>query len=233
MTIPNARTVFATCAFLGVAAFADDRPRPVQKTEHFDSNPGWEGVNNRLMPESLPTITQDFGYSETGFASKTKGEIGGTLRRASVPAWYADKIAPKSLDDRLTASGTFAITKPGSGNAFLGWFNSKQTEGTARPVGSLGLEIGAKKAGGHVHVRLHTAENRSAGVPVVPAGERKDRGAFGNDGSRYAWKLDYDPQANGGKGRASFTIRGDGAAGPVDGETFTLDLPDGYRKQGT
>lgn len=213
---------------------ADDQPQTVLKRESFDKDPGWEGVNNRLVPEKMPTITQNFGYSATRFAAKEKGEVGGTLRRATVPAWYADKIKDKTLDDKLSASRTFAITKPGSGRVFFGWFNSQQTEGTARAVGALGLEIGTSKGGGRLHVRLHTARNQSCGTLIQPAGEKKDRTLLRIDGTRYTWKLDYDPQANAGKGRITFTIHSNLAAPePFEQKTYTVDLPDGYRRQGT
>jgi hypothetical protein len=79
--------------FLGLAFLlslpmsrADDQPKTVQKTEHFDKDPGWEGLNNRVMPAKLVTVTQDFGYSPTNFAGKEKGEIGGRVQRAGKPS---------------------------------------------------------------------------------------------------------------------------------------------------
>src|SRR6266545_4804878 len=89
---------------------AADQPKTVLKTEHFDSDPGWEGFNNRVEPERVPTVKQDFGYSPTNFAAKEKGELGGRVTRATRPAYYADKVAGKTLNDKLTASGTFALT---------------------------------------------------------------------------------------------------------------------------
>ena len=214
---------------------ADGPPKTVLKTEQFNKDPGWEGVHNRIVPIATPTITQDFGYSPTSFAAKTNGEIGGQVWRAAEPAWYADKIGPKTLDDKLTARGTFALTKTGGGgHVFFGWFNSRQPAGASRAVAALGLEIGTEKIGGRVHVRLHTAQNQSCGMIVQPAGERKARGPFRNDGTRYTWKLDYDPQANGGQGRITFTFRSNLAQPETfERETYVLDLPDGYRKQGT
>ena len=49
------------------------------KTECFDRDPGWEGRNNRIVPKSVPTVRQDFGYQSTHFAGKQGGEIGGSL----------------------------------------------------------------------------------------------------------------------------------------------------------
>ncbi|MBI3880982.1 MAG: hypothetical protein HY301_13100 [Verrucomicrobia bacterium] len=228
-------TFLVTMVFGAKTSAAEDKPQTILKSESFDRDPGWEGHNNRTVPASVNLVNQDFGYSATSIASKTKGEIGGEVWRASHPAWYADTISPKTLDDKLSASGTFALTATGGGGGLcFGWFNSKQTEGSSRPVAALGLQFGTEKIGGRVHVRLHTAENHSAGMVVQPAGVRKDRGPFHNDGTRYTWKLDYDPQANDGKGRVTFTFRSNLAKPePFESKTYVLDLPDGYRKQGT
>src|SRR4051812_3816456 len=77
---------------------ADDPP-PALKSESFDTNPGWEGHNNRIVPDRVPTVTQDFGYSPTNFVGKAAGELGGRVTRASEPAFYADKIGPVTLDE--------------------------------------------------------------------------------------------------------------------------------------
>src|SRR6516164_7673895 len=93
----------------------DDQPKPALKTESFDKDPGWEGHNNRVVPERVPTVTQDFGYSKSKFAGKAAGELGGKITRAAEPAYYADKIGPVTLDDKLSASGSFAVTKTTAG----------------------------------------------------------------------------------------------------------------------
>src|SRR3982751_991037 len=80
------------------------------KTGHFDSDPLWDGWQNRIKPRDAKTVEQEFGFSPTNFAGKAKGEIGGTIWRDSKVAWYADKISDKTLNDRLSASGTFALT---------------------------------------------------------------------------------------------------------------------------
>ncbi|MGZ4974550.1 MAG: hypothetical protein ACXWDN_17460, partial [Limisphaerales bacterium] len=66
------------------------------KTETFDRDPNWEGFNNRIVPKALKSVVQDFGYSKTTHASKTPGEIGGQVTRASDPAYYADNIGSKT-----------------------------------------------------------------------------------------------------------------------------------------
>lgn len=224
----------AACLFTG-AHTGLTAGSPGLKSENFDKDPGWEGFNNRIKPEKSALITQDFGYSATGFAAKSPGEIGGLIARASVPAWYADKIAPRTLDEPLTATGTFALTRTGGGGGlFFGWFNSHQTEGTGRALAALGLDIGTEKIGAGLHVRLHTSENQSCGMAITPKHDGTSRAPLRNDGTRYSWSLNYDPAANDGKGRVTFTIRANTPSPePFERQTFTLDLPDGYRKQGT
>src|SRR5207237_4317523 len=73
-----------------------------------------------------------------------------------------------------------------------------------------------------------------------------------NDGTRYTWTLDYDPQGAAGRGQIVFTIHGD-APKPEEVDkpnlpenfhkearirfpsntTFTIDLPEGYKEHGT
>jgi hypothetical protein len=233
-------------------ARADDRTAPLTKTQPFDHDPAWEGRGNRVVPKARPTVVQDFGYSKTRFAGEA-GEMGGRVTRASEPAFYAQRIAPKTLDDRLGASGTFALTDttPGGG-IFFGFFNAKQPGAGGRPIGSLGMHMDAERGGGRLAVRLITAENQSRGTFVTPFIPGRFRPTpIRNDGTRYHWTLDYDPDAAGGRGRFTFTLRGD-APKPGDLQTpgmpnawreearrrfpdtttFAVDLPDGYRKQG-
>src|SRR5690349_21481423 len=97
------------------------------KSESFDRDPGWEAYNNRVKIVERSTVTQDFGYSPTNFAGRGKGEIGGQITRASQPAFYGGKIAPKTLNDKLSASGTFAVTECHGGAAVaFGWYNVEQ-----------------------------------------------------------------------------------------------------------
>jgi hypothetical protein len=233
---------------------ADDEPKTVLKTESFDKDPGWEGHNNRIVPERRPTVVQDFGYSKTNFAGKDKGEIGGKVTRASAPAYYADKIGPVTLDDKLSASGTFALTKTtASGGVFFGFFRAEQPGAGGRPTGSLGLDMDCERSGARLAVRLITDQNQSCGTFITPFLPGKFRPTpIRNDGTRYQWTLDYDPEGAGGRGQFQFTIHGDA---PKPGEfsksdipdshkeearrrfpdatTFTVDLPEGYPKQST
>src|SRR6187431_358139 len=208
-------------SFLGSASGVEPS---ALKREHFDRDPGWEGNNNRTEIKSPPVVKQDFGYSAKSVAGKTKGEIGGSVTRTTKPAYYAAKIGPKTLNDKLSASGTFAIPAchPGAG-LFFGFFNANQPGGSGRPIGSLGLHFDFEGAGGRLAVRLITGQNQSCGTFITPYIPGKFRPTpIRNDGTRYHWTLDYDPQAGGGKGRFTFTLRSDGHK---PGELETPDLP--------
>ena len=231
-----------------------DTAKPGVKSESFDGDPGWEAFNNRIVPREYPTIVQDFGYSQTSHAGSAAGEIGGQIWRASVPAYYADKIGPKSLEDKLSASGTFALTRTTAGGGiFFGFFRAEQPGAGGRPVSSLGLDLDCEAKGARLAVRLITGKNQSCGTFITPFIPGKFRPVpIRNDGTRYAWNLDYDPQAADGHGQFTFTLR---SAAHQPGEleradlpesfkqeaprrfpsttTFSVDLPDGYKQQAT
>jgi hypothetical protein len=236
------------------ASRGEDVPKTILKTEHFDGDPGWEAHNNRIVPREYPTIVQDFGYSKTNFAGKLPGELGGQVWRASEPAYYAAKIDPKTLDDKLSVSGTFAFKKTtGGAGIFFGFFRAEQPGAGGRPVSSLGLDFDCEPGGARLAVRLITGKNQSCGTFITPFLPGKFRPTpIRNDGIRYTWKLDYDPQAAAGRGQFTFKLNSD-AHKPGELEkadlresykqearrrfpsvtTFTVDLPEGYKQQGT
>jgi hypothetical protein len=206
------------------------------KSESFDRDPGWDALNNRILPKKPRQVTQDFGYD-----AKTS-DIGGRITRAIKPASYAAALdKPKTLNDKFSASGTFYLTQTTSGGGvFFGWFNSKQREGTGRPANSLGFEIGTERSGGRLAFRLLTAANHGAGQFVTkfehyhdPAKKAEMRPtSIKNDGTRYTWSLAYDPDGAGGNGQLQFTIKSN-LPQPQDfeGKPFTVDLPAGYKQE--
>src|SRR4051812_25908825 len=185
------------------------------KVAHFDSDPGWEGWENRPPARTPKTVEQEFGFSPTNFAGKEKEEIGGTIWRDSKIAWYADKIPAKTLDDRLSASGTFALTATsGSSGAFFGWF--KEQEGGGRQ-NTLGFRLSGQGSGARLSFQLVTATNQACGTKITPwvVDKTKEKGngrkfrptSIRNDGTRYTWKMDYEPELNERSGQMKFTIR--------------------------
>ena len=203
---------------------------PQLKTETFDREPHWKALNNRITPKELKTVVQDFGYSETTHAGKAHGEIGGQITRAAEPAYYADKLGSKTLDDKLSASGTFAITKTSAGaGVFFGFFRAQQPGAGGRPVSSLGLDFDFEASGGRLALRLINSKNQSCGTFITPFIPGKFRPTpIRNDGTRYHWTLDYDPKAAEDRGRITFTITSDGHK---PGELEKPDLPDKFKEE--
>jgi len=241
--------MIVACAFASVSIGA------AQRTQSFDSDPGWTGVNNRVEVKQYPTVTQDFGYSKTNHVGGASvGEMGGMVTRAATPAFYGDNVGPLTLDHKLTASGTFAFTQTtGGAGVFVGFFQKDQPGASGRPIGSLGMDFDTEKGGGRLAVRLITAKNQSCGTFVTPYVPGKFRPTpIRADGTRYKWTLDYDPAGAGGRGRFTFTMQGDepkpgslvDASSPAiakeearirfpDTTAFAVDLPEGFRQQGT
>lgn len=222
--------VVGLLALVGSAAGADQAVR----TESFDRDPGWEGFRNRLAPDSAPLVVQDFGYSPTAFAGRAKGEVGGQVWRSNTPAYYAAVIGRKTLGDKLTASGTFAVIRSGgSSGAFFGWFDADQP-GTGRPLSSLGLYLDGEATGCRFGVFVVSGSNRTVGAWVTPFIPGKFKPTpVRSDGTRYAWTLAYDPAANGGRGRVAVTIRGPGEKPEAwEGKEVAVDLPERLRLDG-
>ncbi len=235
---------------------ADNRgaSKSALKSESFDRDPGWESYNSRVAPDHNPMVTQDFGFRTSNYAGKSPGEMGGRVTRASEPAFYADRIATKTLEDKLSAAGSFVLTKTTAGaGIFFGFFRAEQPGASGRPISSLGMDLDCEASGARLAVRLITAKNQSCGTFITPFIPGKYRPTpIRNDGTRYAWTLDYDPQGAEGKGRFTFTLRG---VVPKPGEredkdlpanvqqeirsrfpvttSFTVDLPAGFKQQGT
>jgi hypothetical protein len=225
-----------------------------QRVQSFDADPGWEGVNNRVVPAEYPTVVQDFGYRRTNHAGAEVGEMGGMVTRAARAAYYGDSIGPVTLDQKLSASGTFAFTKtsPGAG-VFVGFFQADQPGASGRPIGSFGMDFDSEHGGARLAVRLITARNQSCGTFVTPYVPGKFRPTpLRNDGTRYRWTFDYDPNGAGRRGRFTFTIQGEApkpgtlvsADSPdvakaearirfPDTTSFAVDLPGGFKQQGT
>jgi hypothetical protein len=226
--------VFMAClVFFPSPSHSQDAPG--LKHESFDHDPHWDTRNNQITPKRVVTVTQDFGYRTTHFAGTNAGEMGGTVTRAFVPAFYADKFAPKTLNDKLTASGSFALTAShASAGFFFGWFNGNQPGGS-RPVGSLGLDVDTEKSGGRLAVRMITAQNKSCGTFITPFIPGKFRPTpIRNDGTRYSWKLTYDPDANSGNGRFEFSITSNADKHePFESTNFSVDVPEGFKTSGT
>jgi hypothetical protein len=197
------------------------------RRESFDHDPGWEGLNNRIQPTKSWTVTQDYGY--------TSGLIGGRVVRSAKPSYYADQISPKSLNDKLSASGRFQLSGSSGGSGiFFGWFNAKQPGGGGRPKNSLGMDFDGEGTGARLAVRLINGSNKSCGTFITPFIPGKFRPTpIKKDGTSYHWILKYDPATNAGKGQVKFTIESDSPSPEqFEGKEFLVDLPAGFKEDG-
>jgi hypothetical protein len=161
----------------------------VQVHQDFTSDPGWEGVSNRVVGDNCPTVTQDFGWSPTNYSGGSGGEIGGTIVQSRTPAWYGMALGrPLSFRDRFSVSGTIAFmpiegTEP-RGAAYLGFFNSTRQEW--RPWNSMAIRISYLSPdtvtfGVDSMTALWNGHGYETDI-VIPA-----------DGRRHRWRFAYDP----------------------------------------
>lgn len=217
------RALTGLAVVLGSISLAAAQPAGL-RSEDFSSDPHWEGHRNRLVPEPAPTTVQNFGYRRTNFAGGKTGEIGGRVQRSVTPAWYAKKIAPRTLDDKLKASGTFSITEADGGSGVLfGWFNDK-SRGWRTP-NSLVFRIDGNGGKYWVFFEYGTRHWLAGGGDTFE-GERYQTTTskpFLADGTPHEWTLEYDPAGNDGNGAITYTL---------DGELFSINLAPGHKADG-
>ncbi|MCB9781344.1 MAG: hypothetical protein H6751_00050 [Candidatus Omnitrophica bacterium] len=195
------------------------------RSEDFAKDPHWDAVNNRIDPKNAKTVVQDFGYSKTNHAGgESPGEIGGRITRSLTKASYAKKIEEKTLEDKLSASGQFAVPAAEGGSAMLfGWFNS-DSDGWRTPNslafrldGNGGkywvfFEYGTQAYGTGGGDTFEGERYQTTSTPPTPSGDKV-----------HHWELSYDPEGADGHGEMTFTF---------DGETFTAPLLEGHKDQG-
>ncbi|MFC1549994.1 hypothetical protein ACFL46_01735 [Candidatus Neomarinimicrobiota bacterium] len=163
-------------------------------SESFDEDPGWENVNNRVICDDCPEITQNFGWAPTNNNGSGIGEIGGTIWRSTTPSFYAMPLGdPLTFKDKFSASGKISIIAPkdeGFG-FYFGFFNAER-QGW-RVWSSCGVRIGKIKKGiepytegiGRFHLDYKTG--KASGAILNP-----DL-AIPGDGSVHEWELKYEP----------------------------------------
>ena len=77
---PSVRLALA--CILSILAASTHGQSLALKTETFNTDPAWEGRNNRATDPSPRTIVQNFGFSSTANAGGPAGEIGGFITPA-------------------------------------------------------------------------------------------------------------------------------------------------------
>ena len=195
--------------FLSAQAFG----QPGTKTEHFDQDPGWTGINHRSASTRPPvTVRQDFGYSRTSHAGGDAGEIGGFVTPAAETAYYATPIPTATFNDKLSASGTLACPD-GEYHLLLGFFNA-DTVNEWRTPNTIALRLNGRGEFFYVYPEFLTSKWR-IGALDDPRGKgfgtRDERGRekmqeFPSGGAVHKWSITYDPKGNDGKPILTATI---------------------------
>jgi len=195
----NARPLWRGALMTGLAcvsgvSFAE------QRLETFDTDPGWDGHNNRPPEQSARTVTQDFGYSASGGPDLGQGAIGGTISPDGAPAYYAKEIPIITLQNSFSASGALAV-KEGAGNTLLGFFNS-HTLNEWRTPNTIAFRINGRGEFFHVHIEYATNKWR-AGASVIGRHDRAADRVYPleiSSGGVHRWSLAYDPSGKNGGG---------------------------------
>jgi len=171
------------------------------KIQDFSKDPGWEGSHNLgIFSNPMPLGAHDFGYSPTNYAGGSPGEMGGVLWRCGRYAYYADRVGPLTLDDRLEAKGRVVMVVGGvDADVYLGWFNGANKQRPPTQAGHfLGVHVGGPTRVGHyfqpAFTTAHGTTIHAKAGPLLLAGKV------------YNWSLVYDTTAESGRGTIQVTL---------------------------
>lgn len=202
------------------------------RRETLDADPKWDGRNNRATYRTNNVRPRfDFGFSATHFAGgKGAGELGGLVFRGDCRypdrmAYYADRVGPLTLDERIRASGKVALRRGVSDSTTLfGFFNAaaamraNPSQNQALPEGVMGINIEGPSSEGFCFYPVSRLPGRDGVVSADLRGVR-----ILPDGASHDWTFTYDPAGGGGRGRITVTL---------DGQRIHLELNDGDKTRG-
>lgn len=196
------------------------------RTTTFDTDPGWDGHNNRIADQPGRETVQRMGYSATNHAGGAPGEVGGVIQTAAERAYYAKALPhPLMFNDQISASGTLAFTEGhATGPVLIGFFNHDNSYGW-RSRNSLAIRIDGRGDVLHAHIEYCTDRYRAGAGAIAqrdPVTERFTMDEFPAGGT-HTWSFDYDPNAADGAGAATFTF---------DDKTATMGLDGDHKKDG-
>jgi len=200
---------------------AEQKTGMLLKTETFDRDPGWLGVNNRSAQQHEPIkLRQDFGYSPaTANAGGKHGEIGGFITPAGEAAFYGMPIDPANLEQPLKASGTLVV-EPGGTHLLLGFFNAS-TVNEWRTPNTMAIRLNGRGDHFFAYVEYCTSKWRAGGdTTPFPSITDPRTGRWNLLGypcnKSLQWTLTYDPKANEGMGVITATVGKDVAVCKLD-----------------
>ena len=200
---------------------AEDSSR---RFEDFTNDPQWESYRSRLLPNPLPITRQDFGWRDTLQSDGTRGEIGGWIQRSLTPASFAKVIPTRTLNDRLSASGKFEVTRDDSTSGTLfGWFH--ETSRGWRTPNSLVFRLDGNGGKYWVFYEYGTRHWLTGGGGCFEGDRYQTTPTkpFKANGTTHTWSLDYDPAGADGNGLMTFVL---------DGKAYPQPLAPGHKMDG-
>ena len=192
--------------------------------EDFNRDPQWESYRSRLLPNPLPITRQDFGWRNMSHAGGRPGEIAGWIQRSVTPAWFAKVIPARTLNDKLSASGKFAVTRDEGGSGVLfGWFN--ETSRGWRTPDSLTFRLDGNGGRYWVFYEYGTRHWLTGGAGCFEGDRYQTTTSkpFRADGTSHTWSLAFDPDGADGNGLLMFVL---------DGTNYTSALAPGHKADG-
>ena len=175
-----------------------DGARAGEHTQDFATTPAGTATATAWSPTPAPVTRQDFGHRTTNHAGgKEPGEIGGrdpAVGHAGVVR--QGHPGRKTLNDRLTASGRFAVTgDDGASGMLFGWFND-DSRGWRTP-NSLAFRLDGN--GGKYWVFFeygtrHWLDRRRRGASRARATRRRRPSPSPPTARRTRWTLDLRPR---------------------------------------
>ncbi len=199
-----------------VLAMAGHAQNPARRFHDFAVDPQWESYRSHLLPNPLPQTRQDFGLRD--------GRIGGWVQRSLTPAWFAKVVPRRTLNDKFSAAGKFAVTNDAGGSGLLfGWFN-ESSRGWRTP-NSLVFRIDGNGGRYWVFYEYGTRHWLTGGGGCFEGDRYQTTSTkpFAADGTVHQWSLAYDPQGANGSGLMTFVL---------DGKTYTQPLLPGHKEDG-
>src|SRR5437667_330346 len=186
------------CMILTLATSTHGQPL-LLKTETFDTDPAWDGRNNRATDPAPRQIVQNFGFSSSSTnAGGSAGEFGGFITPAGEPAFYGKVITAASFNDPLSASGILNVPQ-GGGHTLIGFFNTN-TVNEWRTPNTIALRIYGRGTYFLAYLEYGTGLWRAGGTSF--GGEA----AIPSGAADYPFSLTYDPNGAGGRGTVSATF---------------------------
>jgi hypothetical protein len=207
---------------ISVAHVAAQQPGMV--SHDFTVDPRWESYRSRLLPPRLPVTRQDFGWRNTLHADGSRGSMGGWIQRSRTPASFAKVISTRTLNDKLSASGAFSVTRDDSNSGTLfGWFH--ETSRGWRTPNSLVFRIDGNGGKYWIFYEYGTRHWLTGGAGCFEGDRYQTTPTkpFRADGTPHRWSLDYDPGGADGNGLVTFVI---------DRTIYKLPLATGHKADG-